>query len=203
MSIFSKARRNYAFMKKALGKRREIESLLSYSAGIQATGGTVDEAEFDALFELARKAAAFNGALIEIGTLFGYSTQALALGKRREQELIAVDAFCWNPIGIPPWRHEEMTRKNLTFLTRTQNVKLVSSRSRDFYDAWNGGVPALVFIDAEHGYEAVREDLDWAIAQKPPLICGDDFSFPGVRQAVEESFPGRYRVVGDMWIVEN
>lgn len=52
----------------------------------------------------------------------------------------------------------------------------------------------MVFIDAIHTYEAVREDIRAWIAKVKPggYIGGHDFGqerFPGVQQAVEEMFP--------------
>jgi len=190
-----------SFLKRCLKNRGVIEGFLRFS-DVNATGGTVDDLEFATLVDLAKEASLSRGPIIEIGTLFGYSTQALALGKGIDQELLTVDAFSWNPIGIPKWRHEELARKNLVFLIRTQNVRLIVASNEQFYADWDGRQPALVFIDACHTYEQVRIDIDWALKVKARIICGDDISWEGVKKAVEESFGTRYKVIGDMWIAE-
>lgn len=163
-------------------------------------GGTVDTIEFNALIELAKMASYFEGPIVEIGTLFGFSTQALALGKRPDQMLLTVDAFVWNPIGIPQWRHYEMTRKNLEFLIRTQNVHLIPLSNENFYSAYTGEAPAMVFIDADHSYEAVSKDIQWAKQVGSKIICGDDFCWEGVRQAVKENFGTQFELRGDAWV---
>jgi predicted O-methyltransferase YrrM len=163
-------------------------------------GGTVDTTEFSALISLAEEASTFQGPIIEIGTLFGYSTNALAIGKAPHIPLITVDAFTWNPMGVPNWRHEELTRKGLSYLVAKQNVRLVKSTADSFYQSYDGGQPSLVFIDADHSYEAVRKDIDFAKRVGARIICGDDFSWPGVKRAVEESFGRNYQTIGDMWV---
>ena len=60
----------------------------------------------------------------------------------------------------------------------------------------------LVFVDADHRYESVRQDiLRWL----PKLtlrgvMAGHDWAWPSVRRAVEESFADRVMVNGDIWM---
>ena len=55
----------------------------------------------------------------------------------------------------------------------------------------------FIMIDGDHSYEAVRDDIAaWLPKMKPgSIMSGDDFMWPGVKQAVEEVFPGRASVV--------
>lgn len=52
-------------------------------------------------------------------------------------------------------------------------------------------VPDLIYVDANHAYEAARADIDMAYKLWPSVVLvGDDWDpaqFPGVIQAVEES----------------
>ena len=59
----------------------------------------------------------------------------------------------------------------------------------------------MTFIDANHEYEGVKEDIDWAVSRGIPIISGHDYSddFPGVMKAVNEAFPGKFRVTGSLW----
>src|ERR1039458_3774239 len=50
------------------------------------------------------------GPIIEIGTLFGWSTRIICLFMDKDRELITVDNYSWNPFGLPPDMHFETTR---------------------------------------------------------------------------------------------
>ena len=62
----------------------------------------------------------------------------------------------------------------------------------------------LVFIDADHCYDGVLADIELANAAIRPggVICGHDIDFTGVRQAVDEAFPGKLEILGPkLWRV--
>lgn len=85
---------------------------------------------------------------------------------------------------------------------KSQDVLLVEMDCREFYASWNSGSPSLVFVDAGHSYEAVRTDIAWAVQVSASVVCGDDYSWPGVERAVNEAFGGRHTVRGDLWAVQ-
>lgn len=60
----------------------------------------------------------------------------------------------------------------------------------------------IIFIDAQHDYESVKEDLQMWGSRAKKIICGDDYdeNWPGVMQAVDEVFPNRI-VEGRLWYV--
>jgi hypothetical protein len=63
----------------------------------------------------------------------------------------------------------------------------------------------FIFIDANHGYEFVKEDSNawWPKLKIGGLMCGDDYQNKpthGVIQAVDELFPRR-KVIGPIWYV--
>lgn len=56
----------------------------------------------------------------------------------------------------------------------------------------------FIMIDGDHSYEAVKADIAaWLPKMKHKgIISGDDYMWPGVKQAVEEAFPGcPYQIV--------
>ena len=59
------------------------------------------------------------GPIVEIGTLFGWSTRVMALFKDRDRELITVDNYGWNPLGLPPERHQSSTAQTLAEAVRS------------------------------------------------------------------------------------
>lgn len=77
--------------------------------------------------------------------------------------------------------------------TTVEAAGLVEDNSLDF-----------VFIDADHSYESVKQDIQlWSPKIKSTgCVIGHDINWPGVRQAVEETL-GKYTVAPDnVWIVE-
>ena len=64
--------------------------------------------------------------------------------------------------------------------------------SAEFFAAYAGPPPSLVFIDGDHSCEAVRRDIAGAQRIGAEVIGGHDYApaIPGVVQAVEERFPG-------------
>ena len=74
-----------------------------------------------------------------------------------------------------------------------------SAAARYVEDGWAD----FVFIDAAHGYEAVKQDIrDWEPKVKPGgWFGGHDyhFSHPGVVKAVDEAFRNRTRLL-EHWI---
>ena len=60
---------------------------------------------------------------------------------------------------------------------------------------WKGGVVDVIYIDANHSYESVVNDINYWKPYLSPggIISGHDYnniSWPGVVRAVDESFPG-------------
>ena len=56
----------------------------------------------------------------------------------------------------------------------------------------------FVLIDGDHTYEAVRDDIKaWLPKMKNGrIIAGDDYGWPGVKQAVDEAFGKHVKVFG-------
>jgi len=83
----------------------------------------------------------------------------------------------------------------------------VASIRKDSVEAaklFNDGEFFAVFIDADHSYEGVRKDIDAWLPKVMPggILCGHDFDgmFPGVIQAVDESFRDKFSVMGKCWV---
>lgn len=138
------------------------------------------------------------GVVLEFGTLFGLTTQQLACAAPKDVKIITIDNFCWNPFGLPPAHHEAFTRRVLAPWIANGCVELVAKSSRDFRAEYCEPRPDMVFLDADHSYEAVKEELHWAKELDIPMVCGHDYGNPafGVTRAVDELFPQGVETAG-------
>jgi len=160
----------------------------------------LEEARF--LANLARRTSPENP-IIEIGTLFGFSTLVLAMNKHEAQQLVTVDKYSWNPFGISEYAHELATRAILQEACASQNVIMVRQDKDDFYKSYIGPAPAMFFCDANHDYECTLEDLLWARRVGAGIICGHDYDpkhHPGVVRAVAE-LGGPHQVSGSIFVL--
>jgi predicted O-methyltransferase YrrM len=176
-------------------------TLLEQQARLGTVWGSIAEEEEPELINLTRQASAIPGPIIEIGSLFGFTAQLIATYKPAEKKLIAVECFAWNPFGLSPDDHRAMTRRVLRYNMTHSNTTLFGGFNRDFYQTYEGERPAMVFIDADHTYEGVKEDISWAVRKGVPIIAGHDYSdlWPGVQRAVDEAFRGDITVKGSVW----
>lgn len=140
--------------------------------------------------------------IVEIGTLFGYSTLVMTIAKTREQPIISVDNYSWNPLGLSPEVHFRTTANRLRDATAHENVTLLRTSAADFYRTYDGPAPSLFFCDADHDYAPTKADLDWARAIGATVICGDDYEprFDGVVRAVDE-LGGPKQLVGGLFVL--
>jgi len=148
------------------------------------------------------------GHLVEIGAWKGKSTAFLAKlikDSGKDFNLDVVDTFKGSKSEGYDGEEsvfEEFVR-NLTRLDlmeylvahvmeSTQAAEMYSDESLDF-----------VFIDADHSYESVREDIEcwYPKVKKGGIIAGHDYIdiFPGVEEAVREMFDTRYEVKHTTW----
>lgn len=141
--------------------------------------------------------------IIEIGTLFGFSTTVMTLSKVPSQRLLTVDNYSWNPLGLSPEAHFQTTSNRLKESTAKFGVEIVRIDKNEFYRSYKGPAPALFFCDADHSYEATKADLLWAKSVGATIICGDDYDHPyqlGTKQAVDE-LGGPKRLAGGLFVL--
>jgi len=191
---------------KLLTHQRELRAALSTQLSVIEEGenfalGGLSQVEEESIVKLVHKAKQFSGPIIEFGTLFGITTKLMASVAADSQRIITIDNFCWNPFGLTPQLHETFTRKILRVELESGTVELAVSGSEEFRKGYNGEIPAMVFLDADHSYAAVKEEIIWAKALGVPLICGHDYrnELFGVTQAVDEEFPDGVHSEGMVW----
>ncbi|MBC7704396.1 MAG: hypothetical protein H7274_10720 [Rhodoferax sp.] len=141
--------------------------------------------------------------IIEIGTLFGFSTTVITLFKAPAQPMITVDNYSWNPLGLSPLAHFSATSNRLKEAVVKHEKQLVKMDKDELYRTYSGPAPAVFFCDADHSYEATRADNLWAKSLGATVICGDDYDHPyqrGTAQAVDE-LGGPKQMAGGLFVM--
>lgn len=167
--------------------------------------GSISEEEGQAVAALVDQIRDVPGPIVEVGTLFGLTTQLLASRKEPGRKLITIDNFSWNPFNMPPRDHQAFTRRALRYLVEHRNVEIFEGTSQEFFDSYQGEPPALVFLDGDHSYAVVRDELARARALGTALISGHDYSeiMPGVQLAVGEAFGSAFSLRESIWSAWN
>ncbi|HVX10491.1 MAG TPA: class I SAM-dependent methyltransferase [Pirellulales bacterium] len=167
-------------------------------------GTMLFDVELNLLKELVERSNSLPGPIIEIGTLFGYTTSRIALWRSPQKKIITVDNYCWNPWQLTPDMHHAMTCRFLHYLEASGQVEVKRMDKDEFFKSYRGEAPALVFLDADHSYEATKADIEWARNVGAKIISGHDYfaHCPGVGRAVEEA-GGAIRHAGGVWALKN
>lgn len=164
--------------------------------------GQISLVEARALGELVRDSDPLRP-IVEIGTLFGFSTLVMTLFKAPAQRLITVDNYSWNPLGLRPEAHYQLARNRLAEAIAQHGVEQLRMDKDAFYRSYAGPPPAVFFCDADHSYEATKADIAWAKSVGATVICGDDYDHPtqrGTTQAVDE-FGGPKQLAGGLFVL--
>ena len=158
----------------------------------------------DRLAQLGRDVEHVEGIIIEIGSWEGRSTCVLA-NAIRPRPVIAVDTWAGSPGEVSA---ELATQRDVygQFITNVKvltggNVVPVRKGWREFVPTIDDPV-ALCFIDAEHTYREVYDNIEAILPLMAPggIICGDDAGHPPVREAVMSLLPGDdVLVLGNVW----
>lgn len=153
------------------------------------------------------------GHVIEVGSWRGRSTLVLATHLPPRSRLYAVDTWAGTPDD--PDQHERLYAgagdvfgdfcRNLSrYITRGRVIpmRMTSLQGAAALKAKLGLQSVdLVFIDADHRYEAVHADiLAYLPLVKPGgILAGHDHGWPGVAQAVGELLPGYETAPTSIW----
>lgn len=167
--------------------------------------GGLSEADEAGIAAAVQQAAKYPGPIVEVGTLFGWTTQLLATLKAPQTELISIDNYCWNPFCLSPEDHRAITHRSLRYCLERCNTSLFEGTTHEFYRRYRGATPSMVFIDADHSYRESNADIQWARDMGVPVIAGHDYQslHPGVVQAVNEQFGRAFELHGSVWIAAN
>ena len=144
--------------------------------------------------------------IAELGSWKGRSTHALASGMGEKGVVKAIDTFegsaeegdLTNGIAKKENIYEQFVENTKQFT----NIEVVSSRGDDYIPGFVNKIVDVIFIDAGHTYEEVKEDIEMCLPKTKMVICGHDY-FPGVWdgvvKAVDEKFGKPDGVAGTIW----
>jgi predicted O-methyltransferase YrrM len=149
----------------------------------------------------------------EIGCFEGKTTNYL-LKRCQDLTIYAVDLWEWRPelFGdrereLQHLRNHEAIKREFDRKTRSygKRVKVLQGISWEMAKHVADESLDFVFIDADHGYEAVKKDiLAWVPkVHERGIISGHDIDWEGVKQACDELLPG-YRKTGinQVWMIK-
>lgn len=179
--------------------RRLIEALLiRHDKSIEF--GSLTQAEADGLVNWIKGAADQSSDpfhVVEIGTLFGSTTRQLS--NISNTRLTTVDNFTWNPLGLDPLTHEKFTRH----LLRDTRITIIKENSLDFLKREKD--IDFVFLDGDHSYDAVRNELLALKENGVKHISGHDWGDErfGVTKAVREILGMPDQIIGRCWYKRN
>lgn len=131
--------------------------------------------------------------VLELGSWLGKSTRFIAQAAPNAA-LIALDHWLGsaehkiNPTLRPmlPILHETFLKNCWALRDRLIPLRANTVPGMKLVHG-HGILPDLVYVDAAHDYQSVRADIMTALELFPDaLLCGDDFQWPGVAQAVRE-----------------
>ena len=170
--------------------------------------------DFYPIYLAAVRDAPKGATLVEVGVFLGHSLAYLARcaldSGRDDLTLVGIDPWEWN--GTHPDVQAVLdeaggkSRDAFDLMMRRHapeelaRVNVLQAKSADIHHpAW------FVFVDADHSYEGVRDDIaHWEPLVAPGgILAGHDHTdqFPGVKRACVEAFGADgYRVQGTSWV---
>jgi predicted O-methyltransferase YrrM len=127
-----------------------------------------------------------NGAIVEIGSLFGRSAFAWAASCKPSVKIFCIDPWdeteieAYSGFSMSQGTHHgkirnsiEVFKKNLgPYLPRVTTIQ-----ERSPLQNWTNGNVDVVYIDGNHTFEAVCSDITYwyKLLNKDGILCGDDF----------------------------
>lgn len=166
----------------------------SYDNSIE---GWMTKAELNWLYETAKEM----DSIVEVGSWKGRSTHALLSGCKGT--VYAVDTWKGSK-DEQDGPHVEATVHEILpqfkeNLKEFKNLEIAEMESVEAAKQFEDGSIDMVFIDGAHDYKSVKEDIEAWMPKAKKLICGHDWQWHTVQEAVTEKF-GVPDQVDTIWI---
>ena len=128
--------------------------------------------------------------IVELGSYLGRSTVALAEGC--QGTVYAVDHWKGSEGLKMDGTEESKFRKNIKDFNNIVVMKATTTEASNKLEA------DMVFIDADHTYKAIKNDIKTWLPKANVMICGHDYDEDGAKKAVDELI-GIDGVIGSIW----
>lgn len=166
---------------------------------------------YEDIYDTAVQLAPDNAKFVEIGSWRGKSTAYLGVTIVNSGKNIQVDCVdTWRGSETEEVHQEDPAVINDTlydeFLGNMKPFNFIVPRrqtSRDAVHLYQDNSLDFVLIDGSHEYAEVVHDItEWLKKVKPGcLLAGDDYEWPGVKQAVQELLPTAEIIHGPgLWV---
>jgi predicted O-methyltransferase YrrM len=148
-----------------------------------------------------------DGTFVELGAWLGKSSAYLC-DKATSQQITIVDSFKGTADYLDSFYQLAKTQDIYKLFLKNmgdRNYKVIKSTSKAASKKFADESLDVVFIDLDHSYEAVKEDIRLWLpkVKKGGYIAGDDYqeNWKGVIQAVDELLP-HATFMDDCWIYQ-
>lgn len=172
--------------------------------GLRFTEDWFADAACETLARLARKVSNLDGLIVEVGSWEGKSTIALANAVHPSM-VYAVDTWKGS-LNEESWHLAKQRDVYAQFLTNIAaatkgNVYPQRMGWRRWFHETEGAI-RFCFIDAEHSYKEVRENIEVVLPRMVPggILCGDDVHHPPVLTAVIDTLGEHTPTIGPLWV---
>jgi predicted O-methyltransferase YrrM len=145
---------------------------------------------------------------VEIGSWAGRSAALMAVeiyNSGKDIRFDCIDPWYDGGVDLRDTEHQkllgdvpllEQFKKNLGPVLHLVNP--IQATSLEAVVHYDDKAISFLMIDGDHSYEAVRDDIAAYMPKmrNNAIISGDDYNWPGVKQAVDEAFGSRAKVFG-------
>lgn len=172
---------------------QELDKTLKYDNNIP---GWTNELELNWLFETSQTM----DSILEIGSWKGRSAHALLSGC--QGRVWAVDHFQGSRGEEEihkEAREKDIFQEFLSNLSHFKNLKVLKMPSLKAAQGFKDKSLDMIFIDGGHLYPEVKADILAWLPKAKKLICGHDYNYFSVKQAVDEIL-GKVETVQSIWI---
>jgi hypothetical protein len=139
--------------------------------------------------------------IVEIGAFKGKSTHALLSGISKDGMVYSID-----PLDYDDWKDNKVFMEFMRNVGFYPNMRFIRFRSAQAVKMFEDKSIDMVFIDGDHMYPSVKQDIELWLPKTKKLICGHDYhnftpECEGVTKAVDEMISG-FKLCHSIWYKE-